>query len=169
MHFPSSFVLFSLLALLFSDVFATTYYRGDSRPPSKIKSEGGFKSKGSDLDLFKHVEHRGKTDGYVSTSSSIDSAKKIPIAKYVYTLESTEISNKIHDVKAEYAAANRPYLHSKEKEFAVEAEIPWDAVTAIEKKEGEDWTAVGMPSKRAPDFFPNENVSADGEDDDSEE
>ena len=168
MHFPASFVLFSLLALLVSDVFADTYYRGDSRTPSKIKSEGGFKSKGSNMDLFKHVEEKDKTDGYVSTSSDIDAAKNIGVAKYVYTLDSTKITEKIHDVAAEYKAANKEYPHPNEKEFAVEREIPWDAVTAIVKKDGKDWTPVDKPSKRAPDFFPNESVSADGENDESE-
>ena len=119
--------------------------------------------------MFKHVEHRDSKDGYVSTSISIDSAEAIPIARYVYTLDSNKISNTIHNVAAAYAAANRHYPHPEEKEFSVEHEIPWDAVTAIEKRDGIKWVSVDKPSKRAPDFFPNENVSADGEDDDSEE
>ena len=177
MHIPSSFVSFSLLALLVSNVLATNYYRADARKPKDLKAAGGFKSRGDGTiaagDLFKHVEGTYKPankDPFISTTSDIDYAKKHLKSGYVYTLDSADITEKIHDVAQEYEDAKKKYTHSEEKEFSVEHSIPWAAVTKIEKKVGDEWKTVKPPTKRAPVFLDDDDSlpdnSVSGADDD---
>jgi hypothetical protein len=133
----SLLVLFSLVASLLSGVIATTLYQGDSRGPKTIKDAGGFKAKdfsNPEGTLFEHVEGPLKhpsRDPFISTSNDINVSKKHAGTGYLYTLNSTKITQKIHDVAAEYAKAGRKYGHADEKEFVVEHLIPWAAVTKI--------------------------------------
>lgn len=163
MHISSFFVFFGLLASLGSGVLATTLYRGDSRTPKTIKDDGGFKAKGftnPEGTLFQHVEGTLKhpsRDPFISTSDDITVSQGHAGNGYLYTLDSTKITEKIHDVAAEYKAAGKTYGHAKEKEFAVEHLIPWDAVTLIQKKKDGEWKTIKMPTKRAIEF-PAEDV-----------
>ena len=163
MYISSFFVSFSLLALLASDVLATTLYRGDARKPKDIKSAGGFKAKGftnPEGTLFEHVEGRLKhpsRDPFISTSDDITVSEDHAGKGYLYTLDSTKITEKIHDVAAEYEKEKKKYGHAKEKEFAVEHLVPWDAVTKIQKKVGDEWKTVKPPTKREIEF-PDEDV-----------
>ncbi|KAI9716214.1 MAG: hypothetical protein M1812_005439 [Candelaria pacifica] len=162
MQISSLFLFFGLFATLWSSVLATPshLYRGDSRGPKAIKDAGGFKSKGDEGTLFEHVEgtlkHPSK-DKFISTSEDINVSKKNNPTGYVYTLDSSKIKEKIHDVAQEYKDANRKYGHSNEKEFAVETLIPWDAVTKIEKKKDDKWQTVKPPTKRAIEL-PEEDI-----------
>ena len=165
MYISSFFVFFSLLALLVSDVLATTLYRGDARTPKTIKDAGGFKAKGftnPEGTLFEHVEgalkHPSK-DPFISTSDDITVSENHAGKGYLYTLDSTKITGKIHDVAAEYEKANKKYGHADEKEFSVEHLIPWAAVTKIQKKVDGEWKTIKMPTKRAIEF-PAEDVFA---------
>ena len=162
MYISPSFVFLSLLALLATDILAVTLYRGDTRGPKTIKDAGGFKSKGSEGTVFEHVEgtlkHPSK-DRFISTSSDINAAKEKAGNGYLYTLDSTKISKPIHNVAAEYEAAHKTYGHADEKEFAVEEEIPWDAITQVQKKDGGVFKTLKMPTKRASEF-PAEDVFA---------
>jgi hypothetical protein len=155
MHSSSFFVFFSLFASLLSGVVATTYYRGDSRSPKTIKGDGGFKAKGftnPEGTLFQHVEGTLKhpsRDPFVSTSNDVEVSKGHAGKGYLYFLDSTKITEKIHDVAAEYKAAGKTYGHAKEKEFSVEHLIPWTAVTKIQKKNDKgEWKNIKMPTKR---------------------
>lgn len=165
MHISSFFVFFSLLASLLSGALATTLYRGDARSAKTIKDAEGFKAKGfskPEGTLFEHVEgllkHPSK-DPFISTSDDIDVSKKHAGNGYLYTLDSTKITETIHDVAEEYEKAGKKYSHSDEKEFAVEHLIPWAAVTKIEKKKDGEWKTVKPPTKRAIEF-PAEDVFA---------
>lgn len=165
MHIPSFFLFFSLLASLVSGVLSTTLYRGDSRNPKTIKDAGGFKAKGftnPEGTLFEHVEGTLKhpsRDPFISTSDSIEVSEKHAGKGYLYTLDSTKISEKIYDVAAEYEQAGKKYGHADEKEFAVVKLIPWAAVTKIQKKKDGEWKTIKMPTKRAIEF-PAEDVFA---------
>ncbi|OTA63979.1 ADP-ribosylation [Hypoxylon sp. EC38] len=158
MHSSSFFAFFSLLASLLSGVVAVTLYRGDSRGPKTIKDAGGFKAKGfsnPEGTLFEHVEGRLKhpsRDPFISTSDDIEVSKRHAGNGYLYTLDSTKITNKIHDVAAEYSHAGLKYGHADEKEFSVEHLIPWAAVTKVEKKNDGQWKTIKMPTKRAMEF-----------------
>ncbi|KHN94779.1 Heat-labile enterotoxin, A chain [Metarhizium album ARSEF 1941] len=158
MHSSSFFVLLGIVASLVSGVVASTLYRGDSRGPKTIKDAGGFKAKGfnnPEGTLFEHVEGTLKhpsRDPFISTSNDIEVSKKHAGNGYLYTLDSTKIHQKIHDVAAEYAQAKKKYGHADEKEFSVEHLIPWDAVTKVQKKKDGEWKTIKMPTKRMPEF-----------------
>ena len=155
MYFSSSFLQFGLLALLATNVFATDYFRGDKRKPDDIKKAGGFKAKGftnPEGTVFQHVEGTLKhpsRDPFIATSLDINFSKKHTPKGWVYTIDSTKITEKVHDVAQEYKDANKKYGHSDEQEMAVEHLIPWDAITKIEKKKGDNWETVDPPKKRA--------------------
>ncbi|KAI1078366.1 ADP-ribosylation [Whalleya microplaca] len=163
MHSSSFFVFFSLVASLVSGVIAATLYRGDARGPSTIKNDGGFKAKGfnnPEGTLFEHVEGTLKhpsRDPFISTSNDIDVSKGHAGNGYLYTLDSSKITEKIHDVADEYEKAGKKYGHADEKEFSVEHLIPWAAVTKVQKKKDGEWKTIKMPTKRAPEF-PAEDV-----------
>lgn len=59
----------------------------------------------------------------------------------------------------EYAAAGKKYSHAGEKETAVEKEIPFSAVTQVQKNVDGQWKTLKMPTKRASEF-PDEDVFA---------
>ncbi|KAI9793813.1 MAG: hypothetical protein M1835_006971 [Candelina submexicana] len=166
MQISSFFIYFSLLASLGSSVLATNYYRGDSRSAKTIKDAGGFKAKGfnnPEGTLFEHVEGQLKhpsRDPFIATTSDIEFSKKHTPDGYVYTIDSSKIKEKIHDVAEEYKKADRKYGHPEEKEFAVEHEIPWDAVTKVEKKKDGQWKTIKMPTKRAIEL-PEDDVFAE--------
>ncbi|KAL2821834.1 hypothetical protein BDW59DRAFT_164016 [Aspergillus cavernicola] len=163
MHSSSFFVFFSLLASLVSGVVATTLYQGDSRGPKTIKDAGGFKAKGfnnPEGTLFQHVEgtlkHPSK-DPFISTSNDIKVSEDHAENGYLYTLDSTKITEKVYDVAVEYEEACRPYGHAKGKEFSAEHLIPWTAVTMVQKKKDGEWKTLKMPTKRAIEF-PAEDI-----------
>ncbi len=169
MQIYSFFIYASLLASLGSSVLATPdkLYRGDPRGPTTIKGDGGFKARGfnnPEGTVFEHVEGTLKhpmRDPFIATTEDIDFSKEHTPTGYVYTLDSDKIKEKIHDVKEEYDDADKKYGHSKEKEFAVEHLVPWDAVTKVEKKNKDgDWKTIKMPTKRAIEF-PDEDVFVD--------
>lgn len=142
-----------------SGVVATTLYRGDARTPKTIKDAGGFKAKGfnnPEGTLFEHVEGTLKhpsRDPYISTSDDIKVSEKHAGNGYLYTLDSTKITEKVYDVAEEYKKAGKKYGHADEKEFAVEHLIPWTAVTTIHKKKDGEWKPIKMPSKREGEFL----------------
>ncbi|KAI1844936.1 hypothetical protein JX266_008952 [Neoarthrinium moseri] len=163
MHSSSFFVFFSLIASLVSGIVATTLYRGDSRSPGTIKNAGGFKAKGFDRPegtLFQHVETLLKhpsRDPFISTTIDLEFAKAHTGNGYLYTLDSTKITEKIYDVAKEYEKVGETYGHAKEKEFAVEHLTPGAAVTTVQKKSDGKWKTLKMPTKRMPEF-PVEDV-----------
>ncbi|XDG08914.1 hypothetical protein ABKA04_008529 [Annulohypoxylon sp. FPYF3050] len=159
MHSSSFLVIFGIFASLVSSVVATTLYRGDSRGPTKIKGEGGFKAKGftnPEGTLFQHVSGTLKhpsRDPFISTSTDINVSKDHAGNGYLYFLDSTKITEKIHDVAKEYEDAHQTYPHPREKEFSVEHLIPWDAVTKVQKKDKDGvWKTLKMPAKRAIEY-----------------
>lgn len=162
MHSSSFFVFFSLLASLVSGVVATTLYRGDLRGPKTIRGEGGFKAKGFDRPegtLFQHVDgslRHPSRDPFISTTIDIEVAKGHAGTGYLYTLDSSKITGKIYDVKAEYENNCTPYGHFKEKEFSVEHMIPWAAVTQVQRNKDGEWKTLKMPTKRAIEFPPED-------------
>jgi Heat-labile enterotoxin alpha chain len=150
MHISSFFVYFSLIAPL----LATILYRGDSRGPKAIQADGGFKAKGYDSPegtLFQHCEgtlaHPSK-DPFIPTSETLSVAESFAGSGYLYTIDSTHITSKIHDVAAEYKAAGRKYGHCEQEEMAVEHFIPWSAITQVQKKVDGVWKTVKI-TKRA--------------------
>ncbi|KAI1861596.1 hypothetical protein JX265_009563 [Neoarthrinium moseri] len=163
MYSASFFIYFSLVASLVSGVVATTLYRGDLRSPRTIKNSGGFKAKGFDKPegtLFQHVETLLKhpsRDPFISTSNDIEAAKDHAKNGYLYTLDSTKITEKIYDVAAEYEKVGKGYGHATEREFAVEHLIPWAAVTKVQKESDGQWKTLKMPTKRMAKF-PVEDV-----------
>jgi hypothetical protein len=87
----SAFVtIFSVLASLAS---AATYYRGDTRGPTALKADDGFKARGytnPEGTLFEHVEGTLKKpmrDPFISTTSDEGYAKEHNGKGYVYSIE----------------------------------------------------------------------------------
>jgi hypothetical protein len=72
----------------------------------------------------------------------------------MYTIDSTKIPGKVHDVAKEYKDAKKKYPHAMEKEYAVEKQIPWGAVTGIKEMKGKkgEWKDYTMPKKREIEF-----------------
>ncbi|KAJ5752193.1 Heat-labile enterotoxin A chain [Penicillium odoratum] len=159
MHTSSFFVFLGLLASLMSSAIATTYYRGDSRSPKTIKEAGGFKAKGfnnPEGTLFEHVEGTLKhpsRDPFISVSTDISVSENHAGNGYLYTLDSTKITEKIYDVAEAYKEAGKTYGHADEKESSVEHLIPWTAVTKVQKKKDGEWKTLKMPTKRAIEFL----------------
>lgn len=153
MHSTSFFVFLSLLTSLISGVAALgTLYRCDDRAPATIKAEGGFKSWGSDTPsferLYTHVEGTDTdTDPFISTTTVFECGQH---GKYRYTIDSSKITNKIWDVNAEFAKANKENYFEDEMEQSVEFAIPWAAVLAVEEKVRGIFRPMAMPAKRAP-------------------
>lgn len=158
MHSFSFFVFFSLLASLVSGVVAATLYRGDQRGPTTIKDEGGFRAKGfnnPEGTLFQHVETLLKhpsRDPFISTTVDIAVAQQNAGNGYLYTIDSSKITNNIYDFAAEYEKECKPYGHVNEKESSVEHLIPWTAVTKVQRKRDGEWKTLKMPTKRAREF-----------------
>lgn len=141
-----SFLLLGLLAWLVAGAVANiphTLYRGDTRAPAAIKAAGGFKSKGAthklgpDGTVIQHVEGTLKypsRDPYISTSSDLAEARKKAGSKgFVYTIDTTGITDTFVDVAAEYAKLQKKYGHSDEKEFAAHLFIPWAHIVAAQE------------------------------------
>ena len=155
----SPIYVIAVLASLASGVVGNTLYRNDGRKPATIKEEGGFKARGFDKPegtLFEHVEgtlKKPSRDPFISTTIDHEYAEKHGGGSYLYTIDSSHITTSIHNVAAEYEAAERKYGHANEKEFAVEHLIPWSAVTKVEKKKDGKWQTIKMPSKRMPEFL----------------
>ncbi|KAF2647227.1 ADP-ribosylation [Lophiostoma macrostomum CBS 122681] len=149
------FIFFNLLAPLISGVAALgTLYRCDQRDPATVKAAGGFKSWGADTPsverLYKHVEGTDTaTDPFISTSTDIECGQH---GKYRYTIDSSNITQKIWDVNAELTKAGGEDGFAFEMEQAVEFEIPWVAVISVEMKRGGfGWfEPMSMPAKQAP-------------------
>jgi hypothetical protein len=101
-----------------------------------------------------HVEHVTKSlkypprDPFLSTWSDNDIRKELAGNGYVYTLDSTKITEMIWDVQAEYDRINKKNPYEREKQFAVELMIPWAAVTKIQhKNKGGEWKDIRMPEQ----------------------
>jgi Heat-labile enterotoxin alpha chain len=106
-----------------------TVYRGDTRGPDNIKDKG-FTTRAFDKGqpergtLFDHVEKSTNFyDGYISTTTSVEYARKRVGTGYVYYINSS--GGNYVDVAAEYAKEKRPYGHADELEFSSHGNIPW--------------------------------------------
>ncbi|KAH8726623.1 hypothetical protein GQ44DRAFT_705260 [Phaeosphaeriaceae sp. PMI808] len=153
MHSSSLFFCFSLLVSLISGVAALgTIYRGDTRSPDVIKADGGFKARSTTGATSKKIldDHVGDTlganDPFVSCSIDMEVSKTF--GDYLYTLDSSKITNKIWDVNA--VLEDPDEMFNWEKEQAVEHFVPWAAVISVQKKEGGIFKPINKPAKRAP-------------------
>ena len=127
------------------------------RKPSDIKAAGGFKAKGYDNPdgtLYQHVVGLlpyPSRNPFISTTSSmaVGREKASTDGGYLYILDDTLITEKIHDVNAELAADGLEAPgHAWEMEFAVEHFIPWEAVVQSQRYVDGQWKVVKAPTKR---------------------
>ncbi|KAF3771417.1 hypothetical protein M406DRAFT_67720 [Cryphonectria parasitica EP155] len=148
----AKFSFFFLLAALLGVALATTVpnpvYRADTRNPDKIKAAGGFKSFGtnSEITLIEHASkqyakgHRQGQDPWISTSAltSVGESSVVDKPCWVYTIDTSSIASSFTEVAAAYKAANKPYTHASEEEWAAKLQIPLSSITSFYqlKKDG---------------------------------
>jgi len=159
----TSFLAFSFIGALTVSAIPDVLYRGSKVKPKAAKEAGGLKAVGysnpywvdddHQKTLFQHVSKLLKyplRDPFLSTSSDEEIGREFAGSGFVYVLDPSKITEKIWDVQAEYDGAGKTYPHKREKEFAVELMIPWEAVTGIQhKNKAGEWKRIKMPEDEA--------------------
>jgi RHS repeat-associated protein len=105
-------------------------YRFDERSPEQIKLDGGFKSWGNDMDLYKHADGTNianKTSGYISTSKSSAFPRDLATGYeegYIYKIQRPSGAIDVNE------ALGKPSPFKNENEIAVPKHIPYEKIVS---------------------------------------